>query len=136
MQIIRYFQTQAFDYLGMLGTHIAISVLAVLIAFAIAFPLGILASRYKPVKVISEQFFGLIRIIPSLAILMLALPFLGTGIRTALVALVILAIPPILINTATGLQEVSAATIEAAIGMGMSRGQVFCRVTLRSEEHT
>ncbi len=128
--IIQYFQTQSADYFGMLASHIYISVLAALIAFIIAFPLGILVSRSPLGRALAEHLFGLIRIVPSLAILMLALPFLGTGVKTALVALVALAIPPILVNTSAGINAVPAATIEAATGMGMSPRQVFQEVTL------
>ncbi len=128
--IIQYFQTQSADYLGMLVSHIYISVLAALIAFAVAFPLGILVSRSPVGRALAEHLFGLIRIVPSLAILMLALPILGTGVKTALVALVALAIPPILVNTSSGINAVPVAIIEAAVGMGMSPKQVFGQVTL------
>lgn len=128
--IIQYFQTQSADYLRMLVSHIYISVLAALIAFAVAFPLGILVSRSPVGRALAEHLFGLIRIVPSLAILMLALPILGTGVKTALVALVALAIPPILVNTSSGINAVPVAIIEAAVGMGMSSKQVFGQVTL------
>ena len=67
---------------------------------------------------------GAFRVIPSLAILALALPFLGLGFRPALLALVVLALPPIVVNTDVALRTVSAATLEAARGTGMTPRQV------------
>ncbi len=69
-----------------------------------------------------------LRVIPSLAILFLAVPYLGLGFYPALIALAILASPPILINTDAGFRNVDAAVTEAARGMGMGERQVFWRV--------
>src|SRR5690606_6422141 len=66
-----------------------------------------------------------LRVLPSLAILVLMLPYLGLGFTPALVALTILACPPILINTYTGYRDVDPAVVEAAYGMGMTTGQVL-----------
>src|SRR3712207_9178409 len=70
------------------------------------------------------------RAVPSLAILALALPFFGIGFGSALVALTALAIPPILINSSTGLREVSKDVIDAARGMGLSGNQILARIQL------
>jgi osmoprotectant transport system permease protein len=69
-----------------------------------------------------------LRVVPSLAILFLAVPYLGLGFTPALIALAILACPPILINTDAGLRQVDQAITEAARGMGMNDRQVFWRV--------
>jgi osmoprotectant transport system permease protein len=66
--------------------------------------------------------------VPSLAILTLALPYLGLGFRPALVALALLAIPPIVINTDLGLRSIASSIVEAAQAMGMTPGQVRRRV--------
>jgi osmoprotectant transport system permease protein len=68
--------------------------------------------------------------VPSLAILFLALPYLGTGFRPALFALVVLAFPPIIINTYAGIRNVDRAVVEAAFGMGMEPNQVLRQVEL------
>ena len=60
--------------------------------------------------------------------LTLALPYLGLGFRPALLALVVLAVPPIAINTDTGLRSISPALIEAARGMGMTARQIRRRI--------
>jgi osmoprotectant transport system permease protein len=74
--------------------------------------------------------FGAFRLVPSLAILFLALPYLGTGFRPALVALTVLAFPPTIINTYAGVRGVDRAVVEAAYGMGMAPSQVLRRVEL------
>lgn len=74
------------------------------------------------------SFFQILRIIPSLAILFLLIPVMGTGLRPALAALIVLAVPPILLNTAAGLDEVPDFMLETASGCGMTAGQIWRRV--------
>ena len=116
------------SFLASIGEHVWLSLLALVLAMAIGIPLGyasIRSSRYE--KVIGTLFQGL-RIIPSLAVLILLIPWLGTGIEPALTALVLLAIPPILMNTAAGLHEVPGFMLETAHAMGMTPRQVLWRV--------
>jgi len=70
------------------------------------------------------------RAVPSLAILALVFPLLGFGFAPSLVALVLLAIPPILINASTGIRQVSPQVIDAARGMGLSGGQILRSIQL------
>ncbi len=108
------------DFTELLVRHVELSVVALVIAIAIALPVA-LAVRNTPLGAALAINVGNIgRAVPSLAILALALPFLGYGFDTALVALTALAIPPILINASTGLREVSPEIIDAARGMGLS----------------
>lgn len=116
-----YFRTQV-------QTHIQLSVLAILIGLAIAFPLGVLASRNRYVSLYSLNGVGVVRAIPSIAILFVAYPYLGTGFKPALVALAALAAPPILINTNVGLRGIDPALRDAAYGMGMTTPQVLRRI--------
>ncbi|HEU4325350.1 MAG TPA: ABC transporter permease [Roseiflexaceae bacterium] len=110
--------------------HMSLSLSALLIATLIGIPLGVLIARRLRLAEATINFFGALRLVPSIAVLFLALPYLRTGFRPALVALTILAVPPILINTYAGLQGVGRATVEAALGMGMSPRQVLWRVEL------
>ena len=68
--------------------------------------------------------FSVLRVIPSLAILLLMVPLLGTGTAPAVVALVLLAVPPILMYTAAGLETVPPFMLETADGLGMTGAQV------------
>ena len=107
--------------------HAALSGSALAIACAVSIPLGIWTSRHRAGGTIVGVMTAL-RSVPSLAVLALMLPILGLGVKPALVALALLAIPPILINTDVGYRSVDRAAVEAAIGVGMLPGQVLRRV--------
>ena len=112
------------DFIAHLGAHVALAGSALLIALAIGVPLaGVAADRTLP-RALLLALAGGFRVIPSLAVLTLALPLLGLGFRPALLALVVLALPPILVNTDVGLRSVPRATLEAARGVGMTPRQV------------
>src|SRR5918997_2222623 len=118
------------DFTELLVTHVELSVVALLIAIAIALPVA-LAVRNTPLGAALAVNVGNIgRAVPSLAILALCQPFLGFGFDTALVALTALAIPPILINASTGLREVDRGVIDAARGMGLSGSQILTRIQM------
>ena len=70
----------------------------------------------------------MLRVIPSLAILLLMIPIMGTGVAPAVVALVLLAVPPILMNTVTGLGGVPPFMLETAEGVGMNPFEVWTKV--------
>lgn len=118
------------EFSSALVVQLQLSGSALAIGLIICIPLGILAARNRVLLLASVNIFGTARVIPSIAILFLALPYLGLGFQPALVALTILACPPILINTSTGFATVDAAVVEAANGMGMSRLQVLRRIEL------
>lgn len=121
-----YLVSYSHDYFQAVLAHIQISGLSVGIAILIALPLGIAGSRSKRIQWILTEFFSLLRIVPSLAILFVCIPLLGTGVLPAAVALTILAIPPILINTVLSFRGIPEAVLETATGMGMGRmGRFF-----------
>lgn len=111
-------------------THLQLSAVALAIALAVCVPLGVLAARNRWVSLVTINLFGTARVIPSIAILFLALPYLGLGFQPALLALTVLACPPILVNTSVGFRTVDAGVVESARGMGMSPRQVLWQVEL------
>lgn len=120
-------------FTGAVQIHLKLSGLALLLGFALCFPLGVLASRSRLISISAINIVGVARAIPSVAILFLIFaqfPQLGLGFTPALIALVVLACPPILINTNVGFREVDPAIREAAYGMGMSGLQVLTKVEL------
>lgn len=127
-QVTRYLQNNAETYLAAIWEHAFISVTALLIAAVIAIPAGCLCVRYRRSQKPVVSLFQVLRIIPSLAILLLLIPVMGVGLRPAMTALVILAVPPILVNTVTGLREVPGFMLETARGCGMTGRQVWWRV--------
>ena len=125
---IEYALNDGTRFRGALGTHLLLVAVAIAIGLVVCIPLGILTSRSRVAAVTLINAFNTLRVIPSLAILFLALPYFGLGTTPALIALTILALPPILINTDTAFRRIDPAIREAARGMGMSPGQVLGRV--------
>ena len=111
-----------------LGVHITLSAAALALAAAIAIPLGIVAARRAGVALAAINAANIGRTLPSLAVLALVMPILGTGFAPSLVALTLLALPPILTNTIAGLTGVEADVVDAARGMGMTPRQILRRV--------
>lgn len=114
--------------------HIQLSLIATLFVIAIAVPLGMMLTR-PFARPVTPFFIGLANIgqaIPSIGLIFfLALPFLlGIGARTAIVAVVVYAILPVLRNTMVGIQQVDRALIEAGRGMGMTKRSVLFRIEL------
>jgi osmoprotectant transport system permease protein len=118
------------DFAGLLLTHVELSAVALLLGVAVSVPVALAVRNTAAGAAIAINVGNLGRAVPSLAILALALPFLGYGFDSALVALTALAVPPILINASTGLKEVSPGVIDAARGMGLSGSQILLRIQL------
>lgn len=128
--IIHYFQTDSGQYWQYVGQHIYLSFISLAIAMLVALPLGYLGAKIRPVATFCTAFAQVLRIIPSLALLFLMIPFIGTGMLPAIIALVILALPPLLINTILGFNEVSPLYREVGISLGMDRKQLRRRVEI------
>jgi osmoprotectant transport system permease protein len=113
-----------------LGRHLVLSGSALAISLIVCFPLGIWAARHTATAQYVINAIGALRLIPSLAILFLALPYLGTGFGPALIALTVLALPPVLINVYAGILGVERAVVEAAQAMGMTARQQLLQIEL------
>ncbi|AIY04328.1 glycine betaine/L-proline ABC transporter, permease [Planococcus sp. PAMC 21323] len=110
--------------------HMYLSFVAVAVGIAIALPLGIVITRYRRY---AESIIGVTAVfqtIPSLALFGFLVPILGIGSPTALIALIIYALLPILRNTYAGIAGVDGSTIEAGRGMGMTRTQILRQIEL------
>ena len=108
--------------------HLLLSFVALGIAMLVFIPLGVLVSRGGKLTSTIVGAVAAVRVIPSLAVILLLLPIFGLGWRPALIALTLLAGPPLVINTDIGLRGVDPATLEAATGLGMTGPQRFWRV--------
>jgi osmoprotectant transport system permease protein len=127
---ISFIQERPERFLDLVAAHVRLSLMALGVAMAIYFPLGVLFSRLGRIGANAATAFSAIRVIPSLALVFLFYPWLGFGTMPALVALVILAAPALIVNTHAGLANVDASTLEAARGLGMNSAQVFFKVQL------
>lgn len=126
--IFEYFQGNMNTYLQAVSEHLEISLLSLLAAVIIGIPFGILSTKNKTWYRWVTTVFNTLRIVPSLAVLILLIPIVGTGIKPAIIALVLLGIPPILINTALAFYTIPEFMIETSMSMGMSKAQSFWKV--------
>jgi len=112
--------------------HLAMVAMALVVASAIAIPGAILLSRKPRLSRWGLGFANILQTIPSLALFgfLIPIPFLGVGKATAVVALILYALLPILRNTLVGITGVDAAIRESAVAMGMTPGQVLWQVEL------
>jgi osmoprotectant transport system permease protein len=120
-----------------LGEHIALSGISLGIAIAIALPAGIWIGHTGRFAALAVNVANIWRALPSLALIGLILPFtaaidpqLGFKVYPTLIAMVVLAIPPILVNAREGIAGVDGDLVEAARAMGMREGQVVRRLEL------
>ena len=113
--------------------HIVLVFASIAIAVVIGMPTGILLTRYRSLRSPVLGLANIMQTIPSLALFgfLIPLPFIGgIGARTALVALVLYSLLPIIRNTVTGVLGVEPSVREAAVAMGMTDGQVLRQVEL------
>ncbi len=111
--------------------HMALVVIAMVIAILIGVPLGMFIVQRPTLRAIALAVASIFQTIPSLALFgfLIPIPFIGgIGKRTAIVALVIYALLPILRNTYVGLTGIDPAVLEAAEAMGMTNAQILFRV--------
>ncbi len=133
MNLVRFYLDNTREVVGLVGQHLLLVLVSTAIAVAIGVPVGILLTRRPawrgPVLGLANVF----QTIPSLAMFgfLIPLPFLGgIGARTAIVALVVYALLPIVRNTYVGISGVDPAVREAARGMGMTDGELLRIVEL------
>jgi osmoprotectant transport system permease protein len=115
------------------ASHLMLVVIAMLFAVAIGVPLGMAIVHRPALRSISLGAASVFQTIPSLALFgfLIPIPFIGgIGRRTAIFALVLYALLPILRNTYVGLTGIDPAVLEAADAMGMTQNQILWRVRL------
>jgi osmoprotectant transport system permease protein len=110
--------------------HIGLTLMSLIIAIIVAVPLGIFIARKKKFSNAVLGFAGVLQTIPSIALLGVLIPLLGIGPKSAILALFLYALLPIIRNTYTGITEVNPAVVDAAKGMGMSSWQILTKVEL------
>src|SRR5881396_585967 len=113
--------------------HLVLVGLSILIAAGIGLPLGVLMTRKPGLSGPILTFANAVQTIPSLALFgfLIPIPFIGgIGARTAIVALVLYSLLPIIRNTFTGISGVDPAIREAGRGMGMTGGQLLWKVEI------
>jgi osmoprotectant transport system permease protein len=121
------------EILALTGEHLVLVAVSTALAVAVGIPVGLLLTRRASLKRPVLAVAGVLQTVPSLALFgfLIPLPFLGgIGARTAVVALVLYALLPVIRNTVTGIEGVDRNVREAATGMGMTGGQILRQVEL------
>jgi len=125
-ELSRFFWERRAEITALAGQHLALVLVSTLLALALGVPIGILLTRKprlaRPVLGVAN----VVQTIPSLALFGFLIPipwFGGIGARTAIVALVLYSLLPILRNTHAGIVSVDPAIVEAATGLGMTPGE-------------
>ncbi|MDF2844678.1 MAG: ABC-type proline/glycine betaine transport system, permease component [Herbinix sp.] len=130
VQILYQLEMRWPDLFQSLLQHIQLVFISMLIAILVGVPLGILVSRVKALETPILSVAGILQTIPSLALLGFMIPLFGIGIKTAVAALFLYSLLPIIRNTFTGIRDVDKSTLEAARGMGMTGFQILYKVEL------
>jgi osmoprotectant transport system permease protein len=110
--------------------HLKLSGAAMGVAILLALPLGVLLGHLHRGSLVAINLANVGRALPSLAVIAFGLAFLGIGFTNVVVALVVLAVPPILTNAYVAVDGVETEAVEAARGMGMSGWQIARKVEL------
>jgi osmoprotectant transport system permease protein len=129
MAFINFIRDPANDYLGHAIEYLKLCGVAIAVATVIGVVLGVLVSRNALLAFLAINLSGLMRAIPIIAALFLIFSIVKQlGFLPAIIALIVLGIPPILINTYTGIRGIDPAAIDAAKGMGMTSWQIATRI--------
>ena len=110
--------------------HLKISGISIFIAAVLGGILGIIISKYKKISTLVLSIINFLYTIPSISLLGFLIPFSGIGNTTAIIALTIYALLPMIRNTYTGIDNIDQSIIESARGMGSTEFQILYKVKI------
>jgi osmoprotectant transport system permease protein len=133
MNFFEFIKNNWREVLAFTGEHLYLVLISLTVAVLVGIPAGVLVVRRESLKRFVLGLAGVLQTVPSLALFgfLIPLPFLGgIGARTAIVALVLYALLPLIRNTVTGIEGVDRSVREAATAMGMTERQILWQVEL------
>jgi osmoprotectant transport system permease protein len=110
--------------------HLLLVLVPLGIGLVLGLPLGLWSARSRVASTLLINSFNALRVIPSIAVLFIAIPYFGLSVQSAVLALTLLVMPPILINTDVAFRSIDPMIREAARGMGMDAGQILRQVEI------
>ena len=128
MDILNFILDPKNDFLGHTLAYLQICAIGIVGSVILGVAIGAAVSSNPLLSFIAINLSGLIRAVPIIATLIILVPFFHIGITSTLIALTLLGIPPVLLNTYTGIRGVDPAMIDAAKGMGMTRWQIATKI--------
>jgi osmoprotectant transport system permease protein len=130
-QIWQFVHDPTNDFAGHTYDYLQLCLIASVLAVGIAVPLGIVSAQNAKIAFIAANVSGLARAVPTMAFFAYAVVTpLGIGFKPSVIALTVLGIPPVLLNTIAGLNSLDAGVIDSARGMGMTTLQNITRVQI------
>ena len=132
-EFLQFIRSNWAELLTLTREHIFLVFVSTGLAIALGVPLGILLTRIKSLRTPVLAFANIMQTVPSLALfgLLIPIPFIGgIGARTAIIALALYALLPVIRNTVTGILGIDPKVREAAVAMGMTNGQILKMVEL------
>lgn len=129
-QAYAYATSQPQVFIQALREHLGLMAVPLAISLVLGLPLGFLSARAPSAALLLVNGVNTLRVIPSLAILFVMIPYFGLSFRSAAIALTILALPPILVSTEVAFRTIDPALQEAAAGMGMTPAQTLRQVEI------
>jgi osmoprotectant transport system permease protein len=116
--------------LPLLQEHLYVSGISILVAAAIAMPIGLVLAHFGRGQFLATSVANIGRAVPSLALLVFFAAYIGATRSNVVFALILLAIPPILTNTYVGVRQVERDAVDAARGMGLGHARIMGQVEL------
>lgn len=114
----------------LVGQHVLMSLAATLIAMAVALPVGVVLGHLGKGGLLAINVTNVGRAVPSFALMIFFVLIFGLGTAPTLIALIVLAVPPVITNAYQGMRSVDRDLVDAARGLGMTEAQVLRRVEL------
>ena len=129
-EIFRLYAERSSFFVELILQHIRIAGISVTVSLVLGLVIGVIISEYRKPAQIIMNVINVLYTIPSISMLGFLIPFTGIGDKTAIIALSIYGLLPIVRNTYTGISTIQPFLTEVATGMGSTRGQVLFRVKL------
>ena len=129
-EIFRMYAERSSFFAELILQHIRIAGISVTVSLVLGLVIGVIISEYRKPAQIIMNVINVLYTIPSISMLGFLIPFTGIGDKTAIIALSIYGLLPIVRNTYTGISTIQPFLTEVATGMGSTRGQVLFRVKL------
>ncbi len=126
--LLQFYANPRNNLVGQTVSFFELCLIPILLSILIGVVVGILVYRNTYLSFVAVNLSNLMRAVPVLAVLFIFVPIFSVGFLPAAVALTLLGIPPVLLNTYTGLRGIDPAVIESARGMGMTNWQIMSRV--------
>ncbi|WP_332237108.1 ABC transporter permease [Sporolactobacillus sp. KGMB 08714] len=126
--MIAYIENNYVEVISLFLQHIEITLISLIIALIIALPLGVFLAKNAGPAAIVMPFLSVIYTIPSLAMFALLIPVVGLGLKPAIIALVAYSLLILVRNVIAGFRSIDPAVIEAGLGLGLSRWQLFWKI--------